>query len=420
VTELSRQAEVDIWHPHAADPRATVLKTVPFQRIGPSELAQLAAYDLVVYNLGNHFPYHREIVPLAARIRGVSILHDLVMHHYFAAYYFEELKDGPAYVRLIRTLYGEEGRQVAEAAVAGKRRHIWESDDLLRYPLFEEAVRGSYGVITHSAYQRAAVQKQFPGPVGEIPLAYKAVPPAKQTSRKELGVPAEHILIVTIGYLNPNKRIHAVIEALAREPDLESKVTYTVVGSQPPGYYDQLRDLVRRHRLEKAVRFIDYAPDEMLRAYLLHGDICVNLRYPATEGASASLIEQMQCGKAVVVTDTASYSELPDDCVLKVAHDREAQELPAALRRLAFDEPFRIALGRKAQQYATHRFHPARYVEHFLQFASEVRRDKPLLQFADRLASELNRMGVHAGMAINDAVSEECRDLFGDVGDESR
>jgi glycosyltransferase involved in cell wall biosynthesis len=220
--------------------------------------------------------------------------------------------------------------------------------------------------------------------------------------------------MLTIGYVNPNKRIHSVIEALAQTPELAARATYVVLGAHPPPYYDQLQDLVRRHGLRNTVRFTDYAPEEMLHSYLHHADICLNLRYPATEGASGTLVEHSLAGKAMIVTDTAAYSDLPDDCVLKVLHAQEKQELPAALQRLASDEGLRASLGQKAREYSE-RFHPARYAEKFLRFASEVRRDKPLLQLADRLASELSRMGVHTGMAINGTVSTECESLFGDT-----
>ncbi len=347
IAELVRYADLDLWLARADQPRATPLNVVHFSQIGSTELSALSGYDLTVYNIGNHLPFHRDSVQMAAKVPGICILHDIVMHHYFAAYYLEELEDREGYLRLMHRVYGDEGRREAAAAFVGKRKPVWDSEDVLRYPLFEEAIRGSLGVVTHTAYQRLVVEKRFAGPTCDIPIAYQRPAREGQFSRSDLGVPADHILMLTIGYVNPNKRIHAVIEALAQTPEVASRATYVVLGPHPPPEYAHLQQLVRRHGLKNTVRFTDYAPEEMLHSYLHHADICLNLRYPATEGASGTLVEHMLGGKALIVTDTAAYSDLPDDCVLKVPHDREKEELPAALRKLASDVEFRASLGRK-------------------------------------------------------------------------
>jgi len=284
---------------------------------------------------------------------------------------------------------------------------------VVQYPFFEDAIRGAYGVVAHSRFLTERVQKSFSGPVAYIPLAYDMVKPAHPLSRQQLDVPAGRILIVTVGHANRNKRIHAVIDALGRIPDAANRVLYAVLGPSDSAYQPLLADLVRAKGLEGAVRFLGYTPDETLQSYLMHADFCVNLRFPAFEGGSASLIEEMLYGKAVIVTDTGIYHELPDDCVIKISPTNESEELTQALESLIENGDARVRFGDRARQFAETEFHAANYTRNFLKFVWEARSAKPLLQFADRLATRMTELGVHSGMEIVETVSNEAYLLFG-------
>jgi len=82
----------------------------------------LSKYDVVVYNFGNHLPFHREIFLLSRRHPGICVLHDFVMHHFFAEYYFNELHDPAAYALLIERVYGDAGRAAVEESLSGGKR----------------------------------------------------------------------------------------------------------------------------------------------------------------------------------------------------------------------------------------------------------------------------------------------------------
>jgi len=413
VGELSKHATVDVWHCETSGVRKTPVRTIPFSKALAVDLTDLASYDLVIYNLGNHLPFHREIFHLSRRFPGVCILHDFVMHHFFAAYYLEDLKSPKAYIEAMAKLYGEDGRAVAADALAGKRDRVWETDEVVRYPFFEDAIRGAYGVVAHSHFLAERVAKSYCGPVAYIPLAYDVVKPARPLTRAQLDVPEDGVLIVTVGHVNRNKRTHAVIEALGRIAGAGDRVTYAVVGPCDPAYRTELLELARSRGLERSVRLMGYTPDETLQAYLTHADFCVNLRFPAIEGGSASLIEEMLYGKAVLVTNTGIYRELPDDCVIKISPENEREGLPPALTILIEDADHRQRLGNRAREFAEGEFHPANYAKHLLKFIWEARSAKPLLQLADRLGAQMTELGVQAGMEIVDTVSSEASKMFG-------
>jgi len=219
-------------------------------------------------------------------------------------------------------------------------------------------------------------------------------------------------LAVTVGHVNPNKRIESVIDAVGRLGPTAGRLVYAVLGQVTPEYRQTLEAAVRRNHLEGVVRFLGQVPDDVLRAYLSHADICINLRFPATEGASASAIEEMLFGKPVIVTDTGFYSELPDDCVLKIDPAHE-EDLSGVLSRLVAHPDLRTNLGAAAQQFAESEFRASRYAKEILDFAWEVRAARPLLTLADRVAKECYRMGIAADMPIVGTIAGEMGAIFG-------
>jgi glycosyltransferase involved in cell wall biosynthesis len=410
--ELAKSADVDIWHPPADEVHPTSLRTIvcPEMPLNPENLAQ---YDLCVYNLGDHLGFHGRILETSSRVPGIVVLHDFVMHHLFACYYLTDQGDPQAYIDVMTRTYGEAGRDVADGAVSGKMKGVWETDRVIEFPLFEPAIRGAFGVIVHSEFFRDAVAKLFFGPVQRLFLAYDTrLPGRAPLTRADLAVPKDRLLVVTVGHANSNKRILEVIEAIAGDRELSKTLVYAILGPAEGSYCDLLRNAVRKHRLEETVRLVGYVSDEVLSSYLVHSDVCVNLRYPAMEGASASAVEEMLYGKPVIVTNSGFYRELPSDAVYKIDPGSEIEGIRQALRQLASKPEIRKRIGAAARRFAEEEAQASRYATGFLQFANEIMDGAPILKFADRMAFHLSGMGVTADMPLLTTVAATAHELF--------
>jgi len=232
--------------------------------------------------------------------------------------------------------------------------------------------------------------------------------------RDTLGVPADRLLVITIGHINPNKLVHEVIDALGARPDLAARVFYAVVGPLPGAYADQLRDAVARYGLESTVRFMGPCSEIELQAWLHHADICLNLRRPVTEGGSASLSDELSSGKPIVVSDIGVYAEMPDDCVRKIAAGREAEEIGPALQELVADEALRRRIGECARLYADQHLHPQQYAAELLDFVLSSGDYTAMVRYLDRIGVVLRQIGVTPDMAIVETVSRESAHLFRD------
>lgn len=407
VTEnLAGDADVDLWVPESRSDELheTDLHKIHFRQL-PDMQHFLSRYDIIVYNLGDQAEYHGQIFEISRQIPGIVILHDFVMHHFFAVYYHNR-NAWDEYARIMKRWYGVD-LTLTPAGWQGETWRVWERDEVVCYPLFEETVQGSLGVVTHAEFVNEAVRRVTATPVTKIPLAYAVDRSKSVLSRAELLVPEDRVLVITIGHANPNKRIQAVMETLAAKRDLAQSVYYAVIGGAEGPMSEGLAELRNNLALQDSVRLTGFVSDEVLHSFLAHAEICINLRWPAMEGGSASCAEQMLFGKATIVTDTGVYSELPDACVLKVRPDHETQDLTAHLSYLVADREIRKALGEEARAFAEANFSPKGYARELLTFCAEVVQATPVASLTAVVGRELRNIGVNRDMDVINHVVEQ-------------
>ena len=403
--ELARSAEVEIWHPPCGDPRYSEL---PCRVLGSGAEVSLDTWndcDALVYNLGNHLPFHKQIWELSRRRPGITILHDFVMRNFLVDYFIEESREPEKYFAAMRRHYGPAGAKEARLGFTGAHPLVWETPRAAEFPLFEEVIDGALGVVVHAQFLEQRVRAVFSGPVLRLGLPHDVAGLGLSLSRADLNVPEDAILLVTIGHVNLSKRIPQIIETLAAMDDLRGRIHYLIVGPWTPNQKPAWDDLIAKHGLGETVHFTGYASDELLHACVRHADICLNLRYPAMEGASGSAVEEMLHGKPIIVNDVGFYSELPDNAVLKIKPGAEKEQLAPAIRRLVGDAKYRRRLAANALKYANAHFRASLYAQGMLDFIAEVGPQSSILSLTGRLSQELHRMGVHAGDELLDSVS---------------
>jgi glycosyltransferase involved in cell wall biosynthesis len=375
-----------------------------------SALPLLDKYDAVVYQIGNHWAFHGEILQSALRHPGIVVLHDHTIQHLMAAYCFEHLRNPDAYVSAMREAHGRAAEREALAAFQGKRRPVWESDDATEYPLTAAVTRNAIGVVAHSNYAREGARTACTAPMIVLPLPYSAANAAGFIgSRSDLDLTSTDLLVVTTGHANPNKRITSIVKAIgALPPALREKVVYAVLGPIEPWYAEQVWTEAAASGSSARIRLEGYVDESRLRCFLRHADLCINMRYPNFEGASASLIEQLLTANAVVVSNTGSFAELPNDVVHRTSED----DLPAAIERLLSDVAYRSALAMRAREYAVRTFRADTYADALADFADMVLRNWPLRLVADSLGTRIRELGLDPTHPWVRSVEARIRMLF--------
>ncbi|MGB8644559.1 MAG: glycosyltransferase family 4 protein [Anaerolineae bacterium] len=306
-----------------------------------------AAYDLVLYQMGNS-PAHDGIYQTLREIPGVVVLHDLVLHH-LRAWQTIDRRDVQGYIAAMRADYGEAGAELARLEALGLA-----GLDRFAYPLNGAVARAARALIVHSAYAAHELARIVPQtPIAVVPMG---VPPARfyhdaPTARAHLYLPADAFIVAAFGEVHPHKRVTVALQAFADFHRRFPNSLFLLIGRESANY--ETDDIIRLCKLEGAVRRIGFAPRADYEDYIAAADLCLNLRYPSAGETSASLLRLFAAGKAVIVTRTGAYADLPDSVCAKIEADEYEQALLCAHLELFAQRPDLIArLGTNARAFA--------------------------------------------------------------------
>ena len=408
---LSKYVKVDLFVFEKDNLHNTDLNKIYYNEQNITSL--INDYDFCIYNMGDNTRYHASVFDVMRLRRGIVIAHDLCLHNFFRAYYIAlNNNDASIYYNVMVKLYGSQ--DALRILKAGDSFEEWNNLDLVKYNMSEELIPHSLGILVHSEHHKKIISKIYHGPICMTPLLYiNESVSSKKFNNSSIFNSSKILNILTVGYVNPNKRIHSVIEAIGKSDILRENVYYTVVGSLSNQLYaDLLNQMIKNYGIEDSIQLVGYTDDEDLTLYYQKADIVINLRVPALEGASASLIEQMNLGKIVVVSNTGMYSEMPDDCVIKIEPENEIKQLINKLENIISSPSLHKKYGENAKMFSEHYFSSEQYGEKLYDFIQQILFSKPLYSLKDTITGELRTINASSDMRICSAISEEIELLF--------
>lgn len=318
--------------------------------------------DQLVYHIGDNYGFHVGAIKWISRMPGLTCLHDFYLGNLFYGNYAID-RNHQHYFNVVKQLYGEATANsyfIPMSAVDRIERTFQSA------PMTEWIASLSSGLITHSSWGLDKITKHFSGPTRVIPLSY-LTPHIDIDSAPSV---SDKIRILTVGHMNPNKRIDSIIEAISGSPHLKQYATLQLVGPISADHSGKIKALA--DKLGVSISIHGSVDEDLLRRFFVDADISCCLRNPTLEAASASTIEAMQYGKAVIVLDHGFYKELPDDCVCKIPVDNEVAGLRNQLELLCKDQAYRKRLGEKAKNYAIHTFRPEQYARNIIEMCAQV------------------------------------------------
>ncbi len=221
----------------------------------------------------------------------------------------------------------------------------------------------SSALVVLSERSRQALVETYGIPMAGVAVIPHGVPdlpyidPARAKDRFGLG---GRSVVLGFGLLSPNKRFEHVIEALARIVPTASDALFVIVGATHPEvrrrhgerYRESLHDLVRKHRLEDHVRFVDaYVEQSDLMDWLLASDVFVTPYGSAQQAVSGTLAYALAAGKAIVSTPYEYAQELLADGRGLLTPFDDVGALSDALGHLLSDREARDAMRRRAWEH---------------------------------------------------------------------
>ncbi len=360
---LAERVDLEVFTEDGDAPAVDGLRTRPRGEY------QAAQFDVTLYQVGNNSD-HTFLYQAALQNPGVVALHEFNLHHLLIDVaprcgdwngYFQEAE-----------YYG--GTEALAYARRVKAREVGPDYDNL--PMNHRLLEASRGLVVHSQYMAGRVREAgFSKPVAVIPHGAAILEVNRHARRLQLGVDEITPLIGIFGFLKPYKRVAQALQAFQRLVRVEPRVRMILAGAEHPEL--PVRRMIATLGLEAHARVLGYVPIEDFVDYIGAVDVCLNLRYPTVGESSGTLLRAMGLGRAVVVSDIGSFSELPDDACLKVpVGDREVDLIFEYLNLLVSRPEVARSFGDNARRYVQEQCsweHVAAQYAEFLQAVAENR-----------------------------------------------
>jgi glycosyltransferase involved in cell wall biosynthesis len=308
-------------------------------------------YDLAIYALGNSL-HHAFVYPHLARVPGLLVLHELVLHHSRARML------GPRpYRSELAYAYPNHADRLAEV-------HFGTVGDLLpyAYPLFRIPVEVSRVIAVHNEFMAAAIRDEVPGArvvrVRMPAAAVEVAPEAVAALRARHGIAGDDFVVAVFGLLTREKRIETVARAAARAAVHLPRLRLLLVG--PVADPDEVGRVVDRLGLRARTVVAGRVAFEELPVYIDTADLVAHLRYPTARETSAALLRVLAQGRPVVVSDLEHVAEIPAAAVVRAKVTDEEGELTRTILRLASSPRERERLSQAAADYVRREHSPER------------------------------------------------------------
>lgn len=299
-------------------------------------------YDILIANFGNHAPFHSALLRLITKRAPISIFHDAEMRDFE----WGMLQGHGITIPLAPGIVEEQLNDDAQDIV-----------DPLARPLLGTLAAMSCGAVVHGSHYRGTVTSYCAGPVHDIPLCY---PDTRLTRTTPQPSPGRRVAI--FGVISEHKQPGRVMQAIAMAQRHTGEIELHLAGAIEEHYREKLLSEADALGLVPPV-FHGYLSDEALEDVLGQAHAICCLRYPVTEGGSASLITALYCCRPLIISDVASYSLIPDDLVSKVSYGDDVADLSAAIEQILEFPVEAEERASQAQRWALDRFSAKSYCD---------------------------------------------------------
>lgn len=348
VSGLSSKYRCDIYIDHGYEPEHMPLNNVyiyPHEHFESSR----SKYTAVIYQMGNsHF--HAYMIPYLRKYEGIIILHDLNLLGLTVSRTLHQ-NDIQGYYSAFTEQYGEQGINKANMIIETK--NYYSSDIIIN----KYYLNMQYFIVVHNNFSKNRLIGEGYSNVYELKLPVHV--PDKITHQHA------GFIFTSFGHLARIKHHNLVIRAIKRMVDLGfHNVEYHLVGYYHQSLYEEYDSLSKSLGVSEHIKFFNYPNQEEYSKKMAETDVAINLRNPTNGETSAALIDVMSHGLPVIVSDTDSFSEYPDDVVYRIRFHQEVEDrLTHAMIELYLNPERRSRLGEKARAYIREHHTVAQYID---------------------------------------------------------
>lgn len=396
VDALSKYAEIVVFSPVEPEKRELreLCKIHALSDLDNQNIR--ASLDVIVYHIGNNAECHEKIVDMLEKYPGIVELHDFGLHNMMAAIVLKK-KGRDGYIRLAEYCHGRKGRKIAEEFVHGLSDAPWD-----RFPLEMSMNRTilekAKAVIVHSEFTKQMVLGLFPDkPIVNImhhsmdivddPVSWKAF------CRNRLDLKNDKSILGAFGFATQSKRILPILDALEKYKKEGNDFQFILVGEVSETL--SIQQEISKRDLDENVVITGFASLDDFKFYMGACDFCLNLRYPTQGENSGSLHRMFGMGKPAIVTDIGTFSDYPDDVVLKVRYDEhEVDDIYHAISLLAGNRKELQKRSKAALDYAKTYCDLEKNAKQYAEFFQQIHTHTWQPDYEDTLITLLLKLGL--------------------------
>ena len=323
LSELGSLAKVRVLEPpgwHQPDDWSLngKIELVPFDTAPSND-------EISLIHLGNN-PHHRWLLDRLGRARTVVVMHDLVLHHLLVEATAGE-GDDERLEELLVDAHGEAGR----ALISARRVGLTSARDPFLFPARTAFLEDAEGVIVHSRWARRIVAVERP----QIPIAAVGLPADdpgivdREEQRRRLGIPADDVVLMHLGFLSPEKGLADVLTGVAAAVRAGVPARLVLVGEGAE--LEDLLDAAARAGIADRVGATGWLPPGEFLLVPAAADVGVVLRTPSAGETSAAAVRFFACGTPVAVGGTNQFLEWPESAAPRITPGPPA---PAEIARV--------------------------------------------------------------------------------------
>jgi glycosyltransferase involved in cell wall biosynthesis len=371
---LGKRAEIVLWTDQTEwDPLLEKYAAVRYYQPERIPWAEFNRSDMSIYHIGNNPLAHGAIWQVSRRHQGIVVLHDLSLQHLFGGLFRDHWRDRDGYLAHMERHHDWEGRIAAEAFWNGKLSIMHMSE---HYSLTALAVEGALGVVVHTHEGLVGQRQENACPVAYMPLPY-APSPRSYSSCPRLGggqAGGPPYRIITFGYINVNRRLDSLLQALSTLPDGDL-FRLDIYGQVWDSAY--VHKQIQTLGLQGVVKLHGFVPAEELDGALAAAHLAVNLRNPTMGESSFSQLQIWDHALPTLVNQVAWYATLPESAVAFVRPEHEVLDIQRHLNAFLADPDHFVEMGTQGRRFLEEHHRPEMYAEALIDFVAEAQRFSP-------------------------------------------
>ena len=313
-------------------------------------------FDRIVYQVGNS-PFHQHMPDLLKEFPGTVVLHD---------FYLGGILRGMEMTGYRKNAFIF-GMYASHGFTALTHINEWSKPEIENcYAANLDVIKSAEGVIVHSEYARQLADSTYGG---EFSANWRVVPQLRELpsrterskARERLGIDENDFIVCSFGFIGPTKASLDLIKVwklskLYRTPN--AKLIFVGKNNDTNPYGKAVIDEIG----DAAIEITGFVSDEVYADYMASADMAVQLRTITRGETSRTVLDCLAYQLPLMILNTASFTEYPDDIMLKLPFDGVKVDIPqlvTAINKLAFDTEARQMMALKGWNYVKEKHHPA-------------------------------------------------------------